>query len=217
MKKIAGILWDNDGVLVDTERYFFETNRDFFREHDIELTEHDFLRWFLADNCGAWHLLMERGASTEEIAQYRAQRNHRHTQRLTEQDITAIDGVADALASLSLHLPMGVVTSASAEHFSAIHDRLGLLQYFRFVLTEESYVNSKPSPEPYLLGLTRLGLTAEKCVVVEDSPRGLQAARAAGMRCLILRNSLTRYHDFAGAYHVADDIRELYQVLVSLS
>lgn len=217
MSKIAGILWDNDGVLVDTERYFFEANRELLREHGIELSERAFFDWYLADNCGAWHLLEARGASQADIARLRTLRNARYTQRLAAADIAAIDGVADALAALSPRLPMGVVTSASAEHFDVIHARLDLRRHFRFVLTDESYANSKPSPEPYLLGLARLGLDAHDCVVVEDSPRGLQAARAAGMRCLILRNALTRHHDFAGAYHVADSMSELRAVLLSLS
>jgi len=73
----------------------------------------------------------------------------------------------------------------------------------------ESYVNSKPSPEPYLLALQRLGLPAGECVVVEDSPRGLRAALAAGLRCIALRTVLTRHYDFPGAHRVVDDMAQL--------
>jgi beta-phosphoglucomutase-like phosphatase (HAD superfamily) len=83
------------------------------------------------------------------------------------------------------------------------------MPHFEFVLTHESYASSKPSPEPYLLGLERLQLNAADCLVVEDSPRGLQAATAAGIRCIILRNALTRGHDFPGAYRVVDTMPQL--------
>jgi beta-phosphoglucomutase-like phosphatase (HAD superfamily) len=112
---------------------------------------------------------------------------------------------------------MGVVTSSMGSHFELIHSRLDLLRHFRFVLTAEHYANSKPSPEPYLLGLQKLGLAPEQCVVVEDSPRGLQAATAAGLRCIVLRNALTRHYDFPGAWRIADDVDALHAELAALA
>jgi HAD superfamily hydrolase (TIGR01509 family) len=205
---LRAILWDNDGVLVDTEQLFFEANRDLFRPLGLELSERHFFDWYLADNCGAWHLL--RPALTEaQIEEQRSGRNRRYAERLAAEHIPAIDGVAEVLASLSPRLRMGVVTSSNRDHFDIIHGRLDLVRHFEFVLTHESYVNSKPSPEPYLLGLRRLGVSAAEALVVEDSPRGLQAATAAGIRCIILRNALTRGHDFPDAYRVVDTMPAL--------
>jgi HAD superfamily hydrolase (TIGR01509 family) len=144
-----------------------------------------------------------------QIDEQRSGRNVRYAARLASGHIPAIDGVAEVLASLSPRLRMGVVTSANREHFDIIHERLPLMPHFEFVLTHESYTNSKPSPEPYLLGLERLRVDAADCLVVEDSPRGLQAATAAGIRCIILRNALTRGHDFPGAYRVVDTMPQL--------
>jgi beta-phosphoglucomutase-like phosphatase (HAD superfamily) len=59
--KIEGILWDNDGVLVDTERLFYQSNRELFLPFGVDLSELDFFNWYLADNCGAWHLLAHLG------------------------------------------------------------------------------------------------------------------------------------------------------------
>jgi HAD superfamily hydrolase (TIGR01509 family) len=206
--KLRAILWDNDGVLVDTERLFYEANRDLFLPLGLALSEQHFFDWYLADNCGAWHLIEPR-LSQEQIEEWRNDRNRRYAARLASEHIPAIEGVAEVLASLSPRLRMGVVTSANREHFEIIHDRLALMPHFEFVLTHESYASSKPSPEPYLLGLERLQLNAADCLVVEDSPRGLQAATAAGIRCIILRNALTRGHDFPGAYRVVDTMPQL--------
>ena len=71
---LSAILWDNDGVLVDTERFYYQANRDYLRGHGIELSEAQFFEWFLADNCGAWHLLEAGGASAEQIARWRRER-----------------------------------------------------------------------------------------------------------------------------------------------
>lgn len=205
---LQAILWDNDGVLVDTERLFYEANRDLFAPLGVALSEQHFFDWYLADNCGAWHL-MQPPPAPAQIDAWRSERNRQYAQRLAGEHIPAIAGVGEVLSSLAPRLRMGVVTSSNHEHFHIIHARLDLLRHFEFVLTHESYANSKPSPEPYLLGLERLGLGPEQCVVVEDSPRGLQAATAAGMRCLILRNQLTRHYDFPGAYRVVDTMPQL--------
>lgn len=215
--RLEGILWDNDGVLVDTERLFYQSNRELFLPFGIDLSELDFFNWYLADNCGAWHLLEHLGMSGERIAELREGRNRRYAELLLDAAVAPMDGVAELLSALSPRLAMGVVTSSMGSHFELIHSRLDLLRHFRFVLTAEHYANSKPSPEPYLLGLQKLGLAPGQCVVVEDSPRGLQAATAAGLRCIVLRNALTRHYDFPGAWRIADDVDALHAELAALA
>jgi HAD superfamily hydrolase (TIGR01509 family) len=214
---VKGILWDNDGVLVDTEHLFYAVNRELLLEHDIDLSEDDFYRWYLAANCGAWHLLTARGVSDAQIAALRDERNVRYSRRLVREGVLAMSGVGALLASCAARVPMGVVTSANRDHFDIIHGKLDLVRHFQFVLTAEDYRDSKPSPEPYLLGLARLGIAPAECVVVEDSPRGLAAARAAGMRCIVLRHRLTRQCSFEGAYCVVETMDELSSALAALT
>ncbi|HEV7814256.1 MAG TPA: HAD family phosphatase [Janthinobacterium sp.] len=178
---IKGILWDNDGVLVDTERLFYAANRDLFLQHGIRLSEADFFNWFLKENCGAWHLLSAQGISEEQIALYRDERNRLYGAALAAEANLGIARVAGLLQRCAARLAMGIVTSSTREHFDIIHGRLDLLRHFQFVVTNADYAQSKPHPEPYLLGLKKLGLAAGECLVVEDSPRGLQAAVAAGL------------------------------------
>lgn len=206
---IRGILWDNDGVLVDSEQGYFEVNREFFATLGIELTEKNYFDWFMCDNRGAWHLLSERGATPEQVDAYRRRRNALYAERLKTMPEPATPGASAALARLGARVPMGVVTSSRREHFDAIHDRLDLVGYFRFVLTIEDYQNSKPAPDPYLLGLRRLGVSAGECLAIEDSPRGLQSALAAGIRCLVLRRPMMAGYPFAGALRVVGSMPEL--------
>lgn len=206
---INGILWDNDGVLVDSEHLFFEVNRDFLRPYGVELSEAQFFDWFLCENRGAWHLLLADGVPQSCIKGLRAERNARYTERVLAESALAVAGIEQVLEQLNGRVEMGVVTSASREHYDAIHRHLTLNRHFSFVLTSETYENRKPSPEPYLLGLQRLNLAAGQCLVIEDSPRGLQAAMAAGIRCIVLRNRMTKGYPFAGAYRVVDSVAQL--------
>ncbi|MEN9867330.1 MAG: hypothetical protein RL748_2920 [Pseudomonadota bacterium] len=208
---ISAILWDNDGVLVDTEHLFYQVNRELFHEHGIALTAQHFFDWFLQDNCGAWHLLTQFDAG--QIVELRNERNRRYSQRLHEQGELLTPGIGAVVQQLAQRFRMAVVTSARHEDFHIIHRNTNLLQHFEFVLTDSDYVNSKPSPEPYLLGLQRLGLTAQQALVVEDSPRGLQAALAAGIGCIGIRSALTANYPFEGALCVVENNQQLLQAI----
>ena len=207
------ILWDNDGVLVDTERLFFQANRDLFADHGFELTKRDFFEWFLLDNCGGWHLFRDRGHTEGAIVEIRKDRNRRFSALLAARESLARDGMEEIVRGLAAVAPMAVVTSSSREHFDLAHRRTTFQQYFRFIVTEEDCASSKPSPEPYLIGAQRLGLSPEACIAVEDSPRGLLAARAAGMPCVVVRSELTADYGFEGAAAVVDSNDALIEVL----
>jgi HAD superfamily hydrolase (TIGR01509 family) len=206
---LNAILWDNDGVLVDTEGLFYEVNRKFFRAFAIELTQEDFYKWFLCSDAGIWHRLRDRGYAEIEIDEARKRRNADYTAQLLSSAPLERPGIPELVRSLYGRVKMGVVTGASREHFDAIHRVSAMRHCFDLVLTAEQYKAAKPSPEPYLTALARLGLQPAECVVVEDSPRGLQAATAAGLRCVVLRTPLTGKHLFAEAFAVVDSIQEL--------
>ena len=213
---LQGILWDNDGVLVDTEHLFYTANKELLNSFGLDLSEDDYFNWYLIRNIGSWHLFETIGMSEEQLPEIRRRRSELYNRKLVEAENLGIEGIKPVLQSLHNKLPMGIVTSAYRQHFETIHARLDLLHYFDFVLTNEDYAESKPAPAPYLCGLNKLAVAAEHCLVIEDSPRGLAAARAAGIRCIILRHSLMKDYDFTGAYRVVDTVDELGKTLENL-
>jgi beta-phosphoglucomutase-like phosphatase (HAD superfamily) len=74
------------------------------------------------------------------------------------------------------------------------------------VLTRETYSHSKPHPEPYLTAVERLGANPAGCLVIEDSERGLIAAKAAGLACWVVPSALTRHESFDAADAVLPDL-----------
>ena len=215
MKTIRGVLWDNDGVLVNTEQLFYESNRELLLPYGIDLTPKQFFDWFLDQHYGAWHLLLGQGHDIALVERLRLERKQLFAERLRQARQLAMPGMGNLLDCLRPHVGMGVVTSAYREHFELSHAQSGLRDQFDFVLTRESYGASKPAPDGYLLGLRRLGLAAAECVAVEDAPRGLRAAHAAGLECIILRNHMNRHYAFDGAFCVVDSVAELGAVLAA--
>lgn len=209
---VGAILWDNDGVLVDTERLFFESTRKTLARVGIELSLEQFLELSMRQGRSAFKLAAERGWAEQKIAELKRERDALYSEMLRNQT-QVLPGVPETLRSLHGRMRMAVVTSSQRQHFDVMHADLGLTGYFEFVLAREDYGEAKPSPEPYLLALHRLGMKAESCVAIEDSERGLAASRAAGLRCLVIPNDLTRNSSFHGATRILSRAAAVLDVL----
>ncbi len=210
------ILWDNDGVLVDTEGLYFQSCQTVLSSVGVGLTLDQFKEISLRRGESTLILAKDAGVSAEEIQRLRTMRNQLYHDLLQTRSCV-VEGAEEVLHALHGHVRMGVVTSSRRDHFQTAHARSGLRKYLDFVLTHEEYERSKPHPEPYLTAMSRHGLRPEQCVVVEDSPRGLGAALAAGIPCLIVLSEWTRDGDFSGARKVLESIREVPAEVLSMS
>ncbi|HLP03259.1 MAG TPA: HAD family phosphatase [Opitutaceae bacterium] len=202
------ILWDNDGVLVDTERWYFQATREVLAEIGIELTEALYLEHFLASSGGVWHIAAARGLGGTAIESLRQRRNTLY-QAYLEQQPLVIPSVPEVLHALRPHFKMGIVTSSRRDHFETIHRRSGLLGFFDFTLTLEDYANAKPEPDPYLAGIARTGCALSECLAIEDAPRGLAAACAAGIDCWVIPTDLSRRANFSRAARILANVQEV--------
>jgi HAD superfamily hydrolase (TIGR01509 family) len=207
------IFWDNDGILVDTERLYFQATQETLASIGIQLDQATYHDFFLAQSSGAWHLAQSQGVSDDRIEALKAARNDVYSQLLRDH-ATAMDGAEHVLQTLAPRLTMGVVTSSHRDHFEIIHRITGFKQYFDFVLAREDYQDSKPNPEPYLKAIERVGLPPEACVAIEDSERGLIAAKAAGLACWVIPTPLSQTGDFAAADRVLAHIRDTLPYLI---
>jgi len=118
-------------------------------------------------------------------------------------------GAADILTRLSGRLVMAVVTSSRRDHFDLIHARTGFGRFFEVVVSCNDVQKTKPDPEPYLRALELTGRGAAECIAIEDSERGLTAAKAAGLECWVIPTELSRDGDFSAADRVLSDLREV--------
>ncbi|MBJ19056.1 MAG: hypothetical protein CL933_06480 [Deltaproteobacteria bacterium] len=85
----------------------------------------------------------------------------------------------------------------------------GLVRHFEFVLAEGDYVRHKPHPESYQKAAARLGIDPARCLVAEDTQRGLVSARVAGMECVVIPNALSNRATSRGRARDSSAMREL--------
>ena len=200
------ILFDNDGVLVDTEALYFRANREVLAGIGVALDEAQYVELFLRTGRGAWHLAEVAGHDGAAVHRLRAARDRTYATLVAEGDVT-MPGAGAVVAALAARYRLAIVTSSDPEPFARTHAGTGLLGHFELVLTREHYRLSKPDPEPYLVAVARLGVPPARCLVIEDSERGLAAAKAAGLACWVIPSGLTRAGRFDGADAVLPDLR----------
>ena len=209
MKKY--LLLDHDGVLVDTERWYYEAGRRALADVGVALDQDQYLR-DMAQGLGTWAQARAAGLDEQAINRQRAARDRYYQEYLRTEPIE-IDGVVDALAALSRHVRMAIVTTAKRADFDLIHAGRRITQFMDFVLVRDDYEHAKPHPEPYLTGLRRFGASAEETLVVEDSARGLASAVAAGIECAVVHHDFTQGQDFSRATYRIDALMELTEIV----
>jgi HAD superfamily hydrolase (TIGR01509 family) len=206
------ILFDNDGVLVDTEPLFLEATRELLATADIEIDLDLYREFCLVQGKSIFVLAERKGLSKAEILELRARRDARYME-LIEAGVSVLSGVNETLTRLHGVRPMAIVTSSGRPHFERIHLGTDLLRHFEFVLADGDYARHKPHPDPYLTAAARFGVECERCLVIEDTERGLEAAHAAGMRCIAIPNELSAAGNFEKAERVLGSMTELAELL----
>ena len=106
-----------------------------------------------------------------------------------------------------------MVTGSAAIVVDEVLAPLGVLDLFEVVVTGDQVSHGKPDPESYRLAATRLGLEPGECLVVENAPLGIHAARTAGMGCVALETSLPA-GQLGEAERVFTDVRALREWMV---
>jgi len=185
------VIFDCDGVLVDSEPISFAVLREVLAESGITLPESRAYRNFLGKSMAAIsQLIAEEFHRPITDAQLETMRKRLYAR--LEAELQPVAGVADMLPRLGR--PYCVASSSQPERIRLSLRRTGLIAAFEPNIFSASMVrNGKPAPDLFLLAAERMGFAPERCVVVEDSPAGIQAARHAGMPVFA----------FTGASHAA--------------
>ena len=177
--RVRGIIFDFDGVLVDSEPTRFKAGAQALAEIGVSLPWERFLAVWLGrtDRAGLRDILQERYEAEQERVVVR-----RNT--LYEEWLDEVPPYADAVALLR-RIPRGIrlalATGSRRSEVERILTRLGMSRVFHGIVTAEDYRHAKPAPDPFLTAARRLDLPPGSCLVVEDSPAGVQAAHAGGM------------------------------------
>lgn len=195
------VIFDFDGVIADTEKVHLGAFRRILAPTGIEVSERDYYSKYLAldDKTFFAVLLRENGmdAPPETVAEL-TRKKSLETSRLLE-ECPFFEGVEDLIRGLAARFPLAIASGALRGEIVSALSRGGLLDRFSFIASAEDCEKCKPDPEVFIRALRGVNrgaanpdAEAAQCVVIEDSPHGIAAAKAAGMKCVAIANSHPR-------------------------
>jgi HAD superfamily hydrolase (TIGR01509 family) len=194
----SGFVFDFDGLIIDTEIARFTAWQEVFKKYGYPLTYRD---WWKTIGTGpsaydpGQHLAKLTHGKVDKF-QLRESMNNRASELLEKSDL--LPGVRSFIEHAFLSgKPMTLASSSNRDWVIPYLERFDILKYFLGVYTAQDVSKVKPDPELYLLAVKKLGLPVSKVLAFEDSPNGIRAAKAAGLRCIAIPNQITREMDIS--------------------
>jgi len=189
LRRLQAIIWDLDGVIVDTSDQHRRSWQQLAAETGVTFTDDDFWHTFGRSNAAIIPLHWGADLSPEQIAAL-ADRKEIIFRALLRDDLRTLPGALELLqAARAAGLKQSLASSAPIENINLIVDLLGLHRWLDAIVSGDRLPRGKPAPDIFLLAAGRLDIAPAQCVVIEDAPAGVAAAKAAGMACLAVTNS----------------------------
>lgn len=208
-RRILGVIFDMDGVLCDSEPFICEAACRMFAEtYHLQVRQEDFLPFVGAGEDRYIGGVAERYGVRLDVEKDKA-RTYEIYLRIIRGRLGPLAGVHDFLGACRKRgLRLAVATSADRVKMEGNLAQINLPpERFDACITGSDIERKKPHPDIFLRAAERLGLPPSHCLVVEDAPNGVQAAKAAGSPCLALTSSFSEDQlRSAGADWVATDL-----------
>jgi len=196
---LRAVIFDFDGVITDSEILHLRAFNQSLAQYGIEITKNDYYTMYLGFNdTDCYKLLIEKGLLKMDEQQINTLMNQKKKifEQLAKAEGKMIEGVRDFLNMLEQNnIPMAICSGSLLTEVEMVLEEARLRHLFEVIVSGEQVTKGKPDPEGFLLSLQRLNenrenpITANQCVVIEDSHWGLEAAKAAGMHTIAVTNS----------------------------
>lgn len=181
----SGTLWDLDGTLIDTAPIHWQAWNEILLHENYTLSREEFSSCFGMRNDTIVPMWLGPQISAFDIARISDAKETRFRALLEELPIQLLPGVSEWLARLHRQgWRQAIATMAPRPNLDQMVRKAGIGKYLDAFATAEDVARGKPEPDIFLTAAARLGISPSRCVVVEDAPAGVEAARRAGMRSI---------------------------------
>jgi HAD superfamily hydrolase (TIGR01509 family) len=207
---MKSLIFDFDGLILDTETVIFQAWNEIYTSYGRPLALSD---W--ASCIGTSHHAFDVYGDLEKLAGKPLDREvtrKRHQNRYQDllKGMKPRPGVWEYLSEARQKgLSLAVASSSHRDWVEGHLNRLQLKDFFQVIRTADDVQQVKPHPELYLSALEGLGEGAQETIAFEDSPNGIRAARAAGLYCVAVPNSITIQLDLSHADHRLESMSDL--------
>ncbi len=205
-------IFDMDGTIVDNMAFHTQSWIAFFARHGQTLDADAFFR----DTAGRQGHEIMRAYFGDDLAAIDSARYNAEKEALYRElygpHRKVLPGFERLIADAQQQsVALAVATAAPVENIDFTLDGLDLRRHFNAIVGAADVARGKPAPDVFLMAAQRCGVAPEHCIVFEDAPLGVEAARRAGMRAVVLTTTLpaAAFAEFDNVICIASDFAEL--------
>ena len=200
---IQAVFFDFNGVIINDERLHLQAYRDVLAAEGVELTDEDYFASLGMDDVAFTRAAFGRVNKplTDELTRSVIAREHALHREIIAADLPVQSGVIAFIKELARHYDLGIVSMAERSEIDHVLNLAGVAEQFSVLVSAAADLNHKPAPDCYLRALEvlneqrrserKLPVLAAECVVIEDAPPGIEAARGAGMRTIAVTTTVS--------------------------
>ena len=210
------VIFDMDGVLIDSEPVYLEMFRRFIMENGGNAEEETLRAIAGASARQTWVYMAQMWKEIIDPEELHREFRRQYPRFRVPYGEVVYPGVDSLLYWLKRKgVRLALASSSSDRAIRQMLEETGFEAYFDCIVSGDMFKESKPNPEIYLYTLSRLGLSAEECVVMEDSTYGIQAAKAAGLKVVAVKDHRFSYDQTSADCFVEKtaDMKEIFENL----
>ncbi|MFA6713988.1 MAG: beta-phosphoglucomutase [Victivallaceae bacterium] len=186
---IEAVIFDLDGVITSTDEYHYRAWKKLFDGLGIKFCRKDNEKLKGVGRRESFELIAGTKFSRSEVDTYLQRKNEYYLEFLDRNTLSPLPGITEFLRQLDSAGVRKAIASGS-RNAPRILGKLGMMERFEVKVDGSMCAEGKPAPGLFLLAAEKLHIPPSKCVVVEDSQAGIQAAAAAGMKSVGIGNYL---------------------------
>ena len=203
---IKAVIFDMDGVLADSEPLYLESINKILAGYHSHMTESEYKDILGETFEHSWDVIIQR-YMLPYTRDYWLAKYDTVVEETLSTKVQPSPGLHQLLAEITRRrLPKGLASSSKRIWVMAVLRALGLEKEFRVIITGEEVKNGKPHPEIFQTAANLLDAAPRECLVIEDSPVGIMAAKTAGTKVVALRTPYTTGMDLSRADRVIDSL-----------
>jgi len=194
MFKKKAVIFDLDGVISDTQRLHFEVDVEVLKRKGIDFPFKRMNRYAgVSDREFFRELVFKKKKFSEKEMEKIIEMKYEILFKKMKGNLKPIKGVIELIKRLKRNsFRLAVASSSPKKAVNFVLSSFKIKKYFDVILSREDVVKAKPDPEIYLKAAKLLKLKPEDCLVIEDSPSGIKAAKSAGMKCIAIATTLKK-------------------------
>ena len=208
------VIFDMDGVLIDSVKYHWQAMNEVLSDYGISVPDKQLPKYI---GRPLRSQLEQLGNENDVELDYDIL-NHKISvikQALLE-NIQPKEGVIQLLELLKTNnVPIAIATSNTRDETDRRLIVAGIRDYFSVLVTEDDVTEHKPNPAVYLEAARQLGANPKDCIVFEDAPAGVRAAKGAGMTCVAIQTPFTNATDLQAADTVVTSLLQVDMDVIS--